>query len=101
MSRELLSWSAGESAFAVSRRLGVWKPDVCLVSLSRLLLDAGAMPERNVVNGVAAPIRARLMLTRADGEDDAGRVSAADDYVLRLGGAVHEVPLPQWPLLAL
>src|ERR1700693_3407594 len=100
-SLELLSWSAGEPALTVSRRLGVWKPDVCLVSLGRLMLDAGAMPERSLVHGVATPARVRLVLTCADGEDDAGRVSAPDDHVLRLGGAVHEVPLRQRPLLTL
>ena len=42
-----------------------------------------------------------MMLARADGEDDAGALSGPDDHVLRPGGAVHEVPLPQRPLLAL
>jgi hypothetical protein len=41
------------------------------------------------------------VLTRADCKDNAGRVSAPDDYVLRLGRAVHEIPLLQRPLLAL
>ena len=41
------------------------------------------------------------MLARADGKDGAHCVSGADNHVPCLGGAVHEVPLPQWPLLAL
>jgi hypothetical protein len=77
------------------------KPSVCLLNVIRLLLDASAMAERSLVHRVAAPARACLMLTRADGEDDAASISGPDDGVLRLGGAVHEVPLPQWPLLAL
>ena len=40
------------------------------------------------------------MLTRTDGDDDAGRVAGSHDDVVRLGGAVHEVPLPQLPFLA-
>ena len=40
------------------------------------------------------------MLSRADGQDGARDVSGPDDHVLGLGGAVHEVPLPQRPLLA-
>ena len=41
------------------------------------------------------------MLACADGEDGTGPVSRPDDHVVRPGGAVHEVPLPQRPLLAL
>ena len=41
------------------------------------------------------------MLARADSEDDPRSVSGPDDHVLRPRGAVHEVPLPQRPLLAL
>src|SRR5205823_6886216 len=59
------------------------------------------VPERSRVHGVATPTRARLMFTRADGDNDAACVSAPDDDVLRLRRAVHEVPLPQRPLLAL
>jgi hypothetical protein len=77
------------------------KPSVCLVNVIRLLLDAGAMAESSLVHRVAAPAWAGQMLTRSDGEDDAPRISGPDDRVLRLGGAVHEVPRSQWPLLAL
>ena len=38
---------------------------------------------------------------RADGEQDAGSVAGADDHVLRPWRTVHEVPLPERPLLAL
>jgi hypothetical protein len=91
----------GEPAVSVSRQLMLRKPTVGLVNVTRLLLDAGAMAECGLVHRVAAPVRVLLMLTRADGEDDATSISGPDDGVLRLAGAVHEVPLPQWPLLAL
>ena len=42
-----------------------------------------------------------LVLTRADGDHDAGPVARADDHVFGLRRAVHEVPLAQGPLLAL
>jgi hypothetical protein len=77
------------------------KPSVCLVNVIRLLLHARAMAERSLVHGVAAPARAPWVRTRADGEDDAASSAGPEDGVLRLGGAVHEIPLPQWPLLAL
>jgi hypothetical protein len=90
-----------EPAISVSRQLMLRKPSVCLVNVIRLLLDAGAMTEPSLVHGVAAPARAPRMRTRANGEDDAASSSCADDGVLRLGWAMHEVPLPQRPLLAL
>lgn len=41
------------------------------------------------------------MLSRPDGEDSAGGFSGRHDHVLRPCGAMHEVPLAQWPLFAL
>ncbi len=40
------------------------------------------------------------MLPRADSENAAGTIAGPDDHVIRLRRAVHEVPLPQRPLLA-
>ena len=42
-----------------------------------------------------------MLLQRADREDRARAVSGPEDHVLCSGRAVHEVPLPQLPLLAL
>ena len=86
---------------AVLRRLGLRKPGICLLRLSRLPFDASAVAQRSLIHGVGAPVSARLVLAGADGEDGARRVSGTDDCVLRPGGAVHEVPLLQRPLLPL
>src|SRR5207237_7980245 len=52
--------------------------------------------------GVAAPVAAAdRAVADADRHNDAGPVAGADDDVLRLRRAVHEVPRPQRPLLAL
>lgn len=98
---EVLRDGLGEPAVTASRRLSIREPRVCLVDVGRLLIDAGTVTERGLIDGVAAPSSARLMLARADRENGAGRVSGADDDVLGLGGAVDEVPLAQGPLLAL
>ena len=58
------------------------------------------MTQRDLVDGVATPARAVLMLARADGDDDAPVLARAEDRVLRVGRAMDEVPLPQRPLLA-
>src|SRR5438034_2048771 len=88
-------------ALAVPGRLA--SGDACIrpLRVARLLLNAGPMSERDLVHGVAAPVSARLVLTRANGEDGTRRVSGADDDVLRLDGTMDEVPLPQRPLLTL
>ncbi len=75
---------------------------VRLVRDGRLLLDAGAMAEGDLVDRVAAPVRVVDRVdARADGDDDAGAVAGADDRVLRVGGTVDEVPRAEWALLAL
>ncbi len=63
------------------------------------------MSQRSLVHDVAAPAGAPLVLTRTHGQNSArpvsGSGSGSDDDVLRPGGTVHEIPLPQRPLLAL
>src|SRR4029453_9548104 len=63
-----------------------------------LLLDAGAVAKRHVVASIHD---APLLRPRADGEDHARAVSGPDEAVLRSLRAMHEVPRPQLPLLAL
>jgi hypothetical protein len=53
-----------------------------------------------LIDGVAAP-GAVLILTGSHAEDDARCVAGAEDDVVRAGWAVHEIPLPQRPLLPL
>ena len=48
---------AGKPALAISRRLGVREAGVGDLLVGRLLLDAGAVPERGLVHGVGAPVR--------------------------------------------
>src|SRR5205085_7625296 len=46
-------------------------------------------------------VAVRVVLARADAEDDARPVACADDRVARPGRAVHEIPWAKRPLLAL
>ena len=69
------------------------------------------MPERGLVHRVRAPVvglvqdavrvAVGVTLARTDGEDGARCVARPNDDVARPGRAVHEVPLPLRPLLAL
>src|SRR3970282_721266 len=98
-------------AVAVSGWHELRKASVSDVRVGRLLLDARAVPECGLVHRVGAPVRGPVegavgkadggMLARADGWAGAGRLSGPDKHVLRPGGAMHEVPLAQRPLLAL
>ncbi len=69
--------------------------------IGRFLFDACTVPQRRFVDRITSPARACLVLTRADGQNHAGRVSGADDDVLCPGRAMKEIPLSQRPLLAL
>src|SRR5439155_26494906 len=66
---------------------------VRLFRLGCLLLDARAVPQRGLVDGVRAPVRPHRLVPRTDCEDEALRVTGADDRVLLIGRAMHEVPL--------
>src|SRR5205814_5095389 len=85
----------GKQAVAVARRLGVRKAGVRDGDVVRLLFDADAVAERDLVHRITAPFAARLMLARADRQDGAAAVAGSDDHVVRLGWAVHEVPPAQ------
>ena len=65
-------------------------------AVQRVLLDARAVALRDVVGGEAEPV----VLAGADGDHDARAAAGADDHVLRVRRAVHEVPRAQRPLLA-
>src|SRR5437867_2913288 len=52
--------STGQPALAVSHRLGVGKPSVCLARVVRLLLDARAVAERSLFDGVGPPVVSSL-----------------------------------------
>jgi hypothetical protein len=90
-----------EPAVAVSGRLRVRKTRERELRVARLLFDADSVAKGDLVHAVAAPLRAHLMLTSADCEDDGEALSGGDDHVPRLGRTMHEVPLPQQPFLAL
>ena len=59
------------------------------------------MSECGLIDRVATPAGARLVLARTHGEDAGRPGSSAHDYVLRPGRAVDEIPLPQGSLIAL
>ena len=82
--------------WATMRESGVSLPRIC-----RLLRDAYGVASRDLLDGVAAPACAGLMFASADRENNARLVTCAEDDVLRLRRAVHEIPLPQGPLVAL
>src|SRR5262245_7054249 len=74
---------------------------VGLLRVGRLLLHAGAVAQRDLVDGVAAPPGTVLVLSRSDREDHASVLARADDRVLRVRRTVDEVPLTERPLLSL
>jgi hypothetical protein len=82
----------GAEALA-DRRIG-------FLGVRRLLLDARAVAQRDLVDGVAAPPGTVLMLACPDRDDDAAVLPSPDDRVLRVRRAVDEVPLAQRPFLA-
>ena len=89
----------GEPALAVPRWFALWESRVRLPRVSRLLLDARAMAQRRLIDGVAAPVRAGER-SRAPTANDAGLVPGGDDGMFRPGRAVNEVPLSQRALLS-
>jgi hypothetical protein len=92
---------AGERAVPVARRLGLREARVRLLRVGRLTLAAGTVPERSLVDGVAAPVCATRAVARADCKDNARPLADSNDDVLRLGRTVNKIPPPQWPFLAL
>src|SRR5918999_1265423 len=97
-----LRLGARQPAWAVGRGYGVREARIGLARVARLLLDPGAVAERDLVHRVRAAVDVLLdVLAGAGGEHDAGAVPGPEDDVLRLGRAVDVVPLPQRPLLAL
>src|SRR6185312_2452290 len=93
--------SVREQPLAIRRELTAREPRVCLVRHGRRPLDPRAVRERGLVDRVGAPVRAGGPIARADRDDDARRRARPDDGVLGTRRAVDEVPLPEWPLLAL
>ena len=59
------------------------------------------MAQRCLVDRVAAPALAVLVLPRTDGDHDARPVPGTHDHVVHPDRAVDEVPLPQRPFLSL
>src|SRR5437870_1083963 len=92
---------SGQPALAVRGGLSRSETGVRLLRLVRLLVHAGVVPARRLVDGVATPVLAVLVLPGANGDDDARAVAGADDHMLHPGRTVDEVPLPQRPLLPL
>ena len=80
----------GKPAFAVPHRLtlpvALADGGVRLVRDGRLLLDTGTVAKGDLVDRVAPPVGAVLVLPRADGDDDAGPVPAPTIVCLALGG---------------
>jgi methionine-rich copper-binding protein CopC/putative copper export protein len=74
------------------------KAFVGLLRIVRLLLDARAVAERDLVDGVADSAARNA---RAHGQNDARPLAGADKDVLRPRWAVHEVPRAQAAFLAL
>src|SRR5919199_3305221 len=92
---------AGQEAFAVPRRPRAREPRVRDRAVLRLLRRARVVARRDFVDTVIAPRAVLLELPRADAEEDERPLAGARERVLRLRRAVHEVPLPQRPFLAL
>src|SRR5262245_7641427 len=80
----------GQPAFAVRRRLGLGEPGVRLVGGRRLLLDTGAVAQRDLVDGVRAPLGASHVLAAAGSQNDTAFLSGPENHVIRPGGTVHE-----------
>ena len=59
------------------------------------------MPHGCLVHGVRAPLFPLLVLAGANRKDRGRAVAGADDRVGDIRRAMHEVPLPQRPLVAL
>ena len=91
---------SGKPALAVPGWFAVGESRVCLLRVGRLLLDTRAVAQCGLVHAVGAPVRAARAVAGADCEHQAGCVSRADDH-MRLGRAVHEIPLSERALLAL
>src|SRR5919201_6464473 len=77
-----------EPALAVARRLARPEARVRLLRIVGLLLDAGAVAKRSLVDRVAAPVLAARPVARSHRDDHARTVSGADYDVLRLWRAV-------------
>src|SRR6478735_8188422 len=90
-----------EPAVAVAREAAFREAGVGLGGVRRLTLDACAVAERGLVDGVGAPVGAGRAVAGADAQNQRGRITGADDHVVRPRGAVHEVPPAQHAFLAL
>src|SRR5512133_3082488 len=93
--------TSGKPAVAIASGLALRKARIGDVRIGRRLLRARVVPLRGLVEGIAAPALAVLMLPGADRDDDARAVAGTDDHVVHPGRAVDEIPLPQRVLLAL
>jgi hypothetical protein len=59
------------------------------------------VPDRRLVDGVSAPVRAGRLVAGTDGQHQARAVAGTDENMGRPEGAVNEVPLAQAALLSL
>src|SRR4051794_36266159 len=83
----------GQPAVAVTRRLPGGEARVRLFRIGRLPRGAHVVSHCGLVDLVAAPALAVLVLPRPDSHDHARAVAGTDDHMAHLGGAVDEVPL--------
>src|SRR5262249_16368483 len=86
-----------EPALAIARQLARRKACVRLLRIVGLVLDAGEVAKRGLVDRVATPILAARSVARSDGDDHARLLACADDHVLRLRRAMDEIPCLQAP----
>ena len=87
----------GKPAVAVRGRLAARNGGVRDVPVGRVLLDARTVALRDLVGREADLV----VLACADGDHEARPASGADEHVLRVRRAMHQVPRTQLPHFAL
>src|SRR5258706_10740584 len=87
----------GQRPIRAGRGFVLAEPRVRLPRIARGDLDAGAVPQRGLVDRIAHSARAS---TAADGEDESA-VACTDDHVRHVARAMHVIPPFQYALLAL